>query len=90
MGNINLIAKGTIDGQLRGLLYVPGLSLFVSDTPGVGPFSLSDIGLRVARGDVLTLMGVPPGSGIRMGIDRDLDGVTDGIDASLSAASSGR
>jgi len=30
---------------------------------------------KVQNGDALTIMGVPPGSGVRMGIDRDGDGV---------------
>ncbi len=80
-GNIEVIAKGSIDGQLRGLLYLPAIRYFVSDAPGVGPFSLAEIGLKVAQGDTITLMGVPKGSGVRMGIDRDLDGVLDGQDA---------
>ena len=80
-GNIDLIAKGSIDGLVRGLFYIPLLAQFVSDTGGVGPFSIAEIGAKVAQGDVITLMGVPRGSGARMGIDRDLDGVGDGMDA---------
>jgi hypothetical protein len=33
---------------------------------------------RIQAGDTLNLMGVPPGSGMRMGIDRNEDGVLDG------------
>jgi hypothetical protein len=32
---------------------------------------------KIQNGDSLTLMGVPPSSGYRMGIDRDEDGVLD-------------
>jgi hypothetical protein len=35
---------------------------------------------KISQGDVLSVMGVPPGSGIRMGVDRDLDGLRDGDD----------
>jgi hypothetical protein len=33
---------------------------------------------KIAAGDRLTIMGVPPGAGLRMGIDRNEDGVLDG------------
>jgi hypothetical protein len=33
---------------------------------------------KILLGDTLTIMGVPPGSGRRMGIDRDIDGILDG------------
>jgi hypothetical protein len=33
---------------------------------------------KIQAGDNLTFMGVPPGSGYRMGIDHDVDGVLDG------------
>src|SRR5262249_1604791 len=33
---------------------------------------------KIQNGDRLSIMGVPPGSGIRMGIDRDEDGLLDG------------
>jgi YVTN family beta-propeller protein len=85
-GNIDLIGKGTIDRVVRGLLYVPALNVYFTDTPGVGPFTASELGLKIAQGDVVTLMGVPPGSGVRMGVDRNLDGVLDGAaGAALSA-----
>jgi hypothetical protein len=32
---------------------------------------------KIQSGDTLTLTGVPPGAGTRMGIDRNLDGVLD-------------
>jgi YVTN family beta-propeller protein len=79
-GNIDLIVRGTIDGRARGLLYRPGMRLFVSDSPDVGPFTGGALWMKIAAGDVLTMMGVPPGSGVRMGIDRDLDGVPDGAE----------
>jgi DNA-binding beta-propeller fold protein YncE len=77
-GNIDLIAKGTIDGQLRGLVYRPSMAAYQSDRTGVGPFYRIDLRAKIEAGDTLTLMGVPPRSGERMGIDRDLDGRLDG------------
>ena len=69
--NINLIVKGTIDGSRRGLLYR-------TDKTGVGPFTRAQQRAKILAGDKLTVMGVPPGSGYRMGIDRNQDGVLDG------------
>ncbi len=78
VGHIDLIAKGTIDGKIRGLLYRPGLDDYVTDRTGVGPFTQAQLWNKIAAGDILTVMGVPPGSGPRMGIDRNLDGRFDG------------
>ena len=77
-GNIDLIAKGTIDGRRHGLLFQPASNTYSSDKTGLGPFSLAQLKTKIQAGDTLTLLGVPPGSGTRMGIDRDLNGIFDG------------
>ncbi|MEO8663509.1 MAG: hypothetical protein ABI693_33950 [Bryobacteraceae bacterium] len=77
-GNIDLIAKGTIQGKVHGLLYDPVSNTFLADQSGLGPFNQSQLGTFVRSGDTLTFMGVPPGSGRWMGIDFNLDGVLDG------------
>ena len=77
-GNIDLIAKGTVDGRLHGLLYRPATHDYKLDLTGAPSFTSSELKAKIAAGDVLTVMGVPPGSGERMGIDRNLDGVLDG------------
>ena len=76
--NISLIAKGTIDGQRRSLLYRPATDNYVTDKTGVGPFTHAELVAQLTAGDTLTIMGVPPVSGMRMGIDRDWNGVLDG------------
>ncbi|MEO8427375.1 MAG: hypothetical protein ABI651_09715 [Verrucomicrobiota bacterium] len=80
--NINLIAKGTIDGQRRSLLYQPATTNYVTDKTGVGPFTRAELAAKVTQGDTLSLMGVPRLSGQRMGIDRDFNGVLDGDEVS--------
>ncbi len=77
-GNIDLIARGTVDGKLRGLLYRPAPGNYRSDRTGAGPFSKAQLRASIQAGDTLTIMGVPPGSGERMGIDRNQDGLLDG------------
>jgi YVTN family beta-propeller protein len=76
--NVDLIAKGTMDGKRHGLLYQPGSGTYVSDKTGLGPYTQAQLKTKIQNGDRLTLMGVPPGSGVRMGIDRDLNGELDG------------
>lgn len=76
--NINLIVKGTIDGRRRGLLYQPGSNNYKLDSTNSATLTRAQLVAKVQAGDIVTLMGVPPGSGQRMGIDRDLNGVLDG------------
>lgn len=83
LGGANLpqcdfIAKGSVGGQERGWLYQPGSNNFLADDGS----TISDAALRAlatSEGPV-TYTCVPPGSGTRMAIDRDEDGVLDGND----------
>lgn len=81
--NVHLIAKGTINGERRSLLYQPSQT-YVTDKTGVGPFTRAELAAKIAAGDTLTVMGVPYLSGQRMGIDRDLSGVLDGDESPLA------
>jgi YVTN family beta-propeller protein len=76
--NIDLIVKGTVDGLRRGLLYQRTTGLYRPDTTNLNSFTHAQLLTKIQNGDVLTVMGVPPGSGTRMGIDRNEDGVLDG------------
>jgi YVTN family beta-propeller protein len=76
--NISLIANGTIDGKRRRLLYQPATDNYLTDRSDTGPFTRAELTARIAAGDTMTLMGVPTVSGIRMGRDRDWNGVPDG------------
>jgi mono/diheme cytochrome c family protein len=77
-GNIDLIIKGTIDGQALGLVYRAASNDYQSARTGVGPFTQAQLKTKASAGDTLSVMGVPTGSGVRMGIDRNLDGILDG------------
>jgi len=75
-GECDLVAKGIVFGEARGFLYVEGA--FRSDRVAEAPWS--DAALRTAAAEdaqELTYTCVPPGSGVRVGIDRDEDGVLD-------------
>ncbi len=78
-GNCDLIAKGELDGRTTGLLYLPASGLFESDQRTHGRFTREELQDRLRRGKaLLTFLGVPPGAGLRIGLDRDLDGIRDG------------
>jgi DNA-binding beta-propeller fold protein YncE len=75
--NISLVVKGTIDGYQHGLLYQPASSNYRLDTMTVAPMTRSQLRSKVLAGDTLTIVGVPPGSGTRIGIDRNENGILD-------------
>jgi YVTN family beta-propeller protein len=77
-GNIDLIVKGTVDGRIRGLLYQPGSINYRPDTTNLTALTRVQLTTKIQNGDRLSIMGVPQGSGVRMGIDRDEDGLLDG------------
>jgi YVTN family beta-propeller protein len=84
-GDCDLIGKGRIDGVLLGLLWNPSQGVFTSDRTGVGPFSWSALQAKALAGvATFSLMGVPRQSGVRLGVDRDLDGVLDGDERPLA------
>ena len=76
-GDCDLTVKGVQDGQARGWLRGDDGS-FRSDRAAEAP--ISDAELRqqaMAPGGERTYSCVPPGSGVRAGLDRDEDGVFD-------------
>jgi len=76
--NNDLIVKGTIQGKVHGLLYQPVANNYATDTAGLGPFTHAQLVSFILAGDTLSPMGVPYGTGLRMGIDRNANGVLDG------------
>ncbi len=85
-GNINtkecdLIVKGVVGGQSRGWVYLGG-DQFDPDKAAEPVWSRADLEAEAAvPGQPLTFTCVPPGSGVRMGINRDRDAQLDGDDA---------
>jgi DNA-binding beta-propeller fold protein YncE len=67
-GNIDLIANGTVQGQVQGLLYLTSTGTYQTST-GLGPFTQAQLTALILNGDTLTMMGVPPGSGARMALN---------------------
>jgi hypothetical protein len=73
---VDLVAHGRVNGQPRGWLYQGG-DLWQPDKsadPSVTSAALRALG---GAGSEVVVMGVPRGSGTRMGVDRDRDGFRD-------------
>ncbi len=63
--NADLIAQGTVNGVVSGLLYSPTTNLYTQQQTGT-TYSHAQILAFVNTGDTLTVMGVPLGSGSRI------------------------
>ena len=75
LGNCELVAKGRVNGNPRGWWY-QGSEIWMSDKSGESISTASLLALA-GPGSEVTITGVPPGAGRRMGIDRDRDGYLD-------------
>ncbi len=82
-GDCDLVVHGLLNGQTRGWVYV-GSGRFQADREDEF-LTDEDLVQAVTVGAVLTTTAVPPGSGQRMGIDRDQDGALnrDELDAEI-------
>jgi len=76
-GECDLVVHGVLAVRPVGFLYDPAAARFVPDT--VRGAALGDAALRALRRiGPLTFTAAPPGSGHRIALDRDLDGVLNG------------
>jgi hypothetical protein len=84
----DVIAKGNVGSDARGWVLDPVTGLFLDDLGG----TISEVALRALPNTdgPVTFTAVPPGSGRRMGINRDLDAVLDGLDNCPSVANDGQ
>jgi mono/diheme cytochrome c family protein len=80
----DLVVKGVLSGEYRGWLYQGG-DMFQADRRDEAAWSKNALlALAADPAQPLTFTCVPPGSGSRMGLDRDLDGILDGDDPTPS------
>lgn len=85
LGDCDVVLLGSLDGQPLDLVYRPGSRDYVADRAGAPPMTRAGIdGLVQAGRARFTLMGVMPGHGWRIALDRDLDGTLDGDEALLA------
>jgi DNA-binding beta-propeller fold protein YncE len=76
-GECDLVAKGMVFGIPVAFLYTPASGTFQPNRAHAR--SATDQAVRaLAQAGAITFTAVPPGSGVRIGLDRDLDGVLDG------------
>ena len=74
-GNADLVVKGNIGADPRGWRYLGG-GIFQPDLSSEPNASTIDVRtLAVVAGQELTFTATPPGTGIRLGVDRDEDAV---------------
>lgn len=76
---VDLVAKMRQDGIERGWFFDRSVSRFQSDRQGESAL-LSEVLAGAAPGHEITFTAVPRGSGWRIGIDRDDDGILDADD----------
>ena len=77
-GNIDFVLRGLFNGKRHGFLYRSETNDYMSDQTGLGPFTRADLQNAISAGTAtLTLIGVPPGDGVRSAIDRDGNGIAD-------------
>ena len=76
----DLVAKVGQSGSQRGYLYDPGTGDFDPDDGGTAITDAALRALAATAGQEVTYTAVPPGSGIRMGLNRDEDLHLDGND----------
>ena len=78
-GNVtecDLVARGVVAGNQRGYLYSPADNKYIPDDAGADAIAASAIRtLAQAANNALTFTCVPPGSGERIALDRDQDGI---------------
>ncbi len=85
----DLVAKAVLGGWATGYVRRPD-GLFAPDDGG-GPIDEETLrALAVEAGGRVTYTCVPPGSGRRVGVDRDADGVWDGLDNCPDLANEGQ
>jgi YVTN family beta-propeller protein len=85
----DVMVRGVVDGVARGWLRLP-TGAFRSDRAGEPPIAESTLrALAAVPGQALTYTCLPPGTGVRMALDRDADGCLDGDDPAPADAGVG-
>jgi hypothetical protein len=76
-GNCDVIVKGRVAGESRGFVY-SGSGDFETDREADGTVTEATVrGHAALAGQEMTFTAVPPGDGLRIGVDRDGDGFRD-------------
>jgi hypothetical protein len=81
----DLVAKGVVGGVAKGWVYDPSTNTFEPDSLLEQPVGEAALRGAVAGADTVTYTGVPPGAGVRLGIDRDRDTFRDRTETGLGS-----
>ncbi|MBI5851657.1 MAG: hypothetical protein HZB39_11630 [Planctomycetes bacterium] len=82
LGDGDVVAHGLLGGRIAGLRYDAQVQLFRGDRAADPAVPLAYLDAELAAGRArLSFLGVPAGEGVRLGVDRDRDGVRDGDEA---------
>jgi YVTN family beta-propeller protein len=79
-GDADLIVKSNISGEQRGAHLLPDGTFQTDKTSEAALTAVAVRALAQTAGQEVTYTAVPPGSGLRLGIDRDEDGVLNNDD----------
>lgn len=82
-GDCDIAVRGVVGSQEKGYVYDPGTNRFIPDSMVEQPLTRLALCNTIGSGDVLTFLGVPPGAGRRMAIDRDRDTWPDRTEVAL-------
>ncbi len=77
----DLIVKGHISGEARGAVYDTATNRFIPDRVADPALTATQLFALAGSGSELTFTCVPPGAGVRMGIDRNENSILDGDEA---------
>lgn len=72
LGRCDLVAHAMIRGERRSFLYQPALGLYQADSAAGADLTRGEL---AGLADSLLFIGVPPGNGTLLSIDRDGDGI---------------
>jgi YVTN family beta-propeller protein len=78
MTNIELVVKAMIGSEQRGYLYRAPSNDYRADSTNLPALTKAQLVSLVQTSGSVFVMGVPPGSGTRAAIDRNLNGILDG------------
>lgn len=85
--NADAVAVGAIDSAPRSLFFDARIAAFATGRPGEGPYTAAQlVSLAAAGRATLTFIGVPLGSGPRIGVDRDDDALPDGEESGFGTS----
>jgi YVTN family beta-propeller protein len=78
MTNIELVVKAMLGSEQRGYLYRAPSNDYRADSTNLPALTKAQLVSLVQTSGSVFVMGVPPGSGTRAAIDRNLNGILDG------------